>query len=130
MIIAVVLRNCLYKTCPKAPTFPKDRKLLKALPVLHLSKRGDAEDKTTSGALINAWSAHIITSQARLADKEPKSILLSGSHKEVISLLQHSSGHLAQHRVGEISSLALHIHKSTAQDHWTANLWVERLELD
>jgi len=76
--------------------------------------------------LINAWRAHIITYKTRLADKKPKSILLSGSHKEVISLLQHSSGHLAQHRVGEISSLALHNHKSTAEPHWTANLWVER----
>lgn len=116
----------MYKTCLKAPFFPQNGKLLKVFPVLHLSERGDTEDKTTSGALINAWSARIITSKTRLADKKPKSILLSGSHKEVISLLQHSSGHLAQHRVGEISSLALHNHKSTAEHHWTPNLRVER----
>jgi len=56
--------------------------------------------------------------QSCYLDPTRRSSLSSSIHQDIWQL--------AQHRVGEISSLALHNHKSTAEPHWTANLWVER----
>lgn len=54
----------------RLPSSPKC-KLLKVLVALHVNKRRDAKDRTTSGALINACGGHIITSQARLTTSNP-----------------------------------------------------------